>query len=206
MNPLAVTPTFFDTVERRSLLLSAAHAWRGTPFFANSSAPGRDGGVDCVRLLRAIYVATGVLAELPLPAYRMDHGQHSSRSLLIEAFETWPELTSRFARVWRQTDSDSQLPVLRSLGEGGSALSSQLVCQLLPGDTLCFLAGKVPHHGGLMLPGGEFLHTLKRRGVHALRLDAVLRGWRVLGYLAAVYRPLPVESALSPQLSALSLP
>lgn len=161
-------PTWFDTSPKFFALERAAERWMGTPFFANSEACGRDGGVDCVRLLHAIYSELGVMPRIEIPPQVMDAGQHSAHSLLLEAFETWPVLRERFARV---PDCSA--------------------ANILPGDALCFVAGRVPHHGGLMLGAGEVLHVLKPEGVHRMQLAAVIRGRRILGELAAVYRPLP---------------
>jgi len=162
-------PTFYDTPAKVAALRAAAVALVGTPFFANSEAPGRDGGIDCVHALNWIHRTAGAIGSLEIPRQTMDHGQHSDRSLLIEAFETWPGLRSRFAR-----------------------LPDCLPASLLPGDCLCFLAGHVPHHGGVLLDAGDMLHVLKRDGAHLMPLGAVVRGRRILGYLAAAYRPLPL--------------
>ena len=171
-------PTYFDTPEKLAMLRTAARLVLHTPFCANSEAPGPDGGLDCVHTLNWVYRFCGAIGHLVIPRQAMDAGQHTDRSALIEAFATWPHLRDRFTPVWR-ADPGSQL----------SALGSQL----LPGDALCFLAGKVPHHGGIVLEDGEFLHALRDHGVHTMRLDASLRGWQPLGLLAAVYRPLPQD-------------
>jgi cell wall-associated NlpC family hydrolase len=162
-------PTYFDSPARLYALEISAQEWLGTPFFANSEAFGRDGGVDCVRLLHAIYSELGVIPRIEIPPQVMDAGQHSGHSLLLEAFETWPVLRERFARV---PDCSA--------------------ANILPGDALCFVAGRVPHHGGLMLGAGLVLHALKPEGVHRMQLTAVIRGRRILGELAAIYRPLPL--------------
>lgn len=172
-------PTYYDSPEKLARLRVAAAAVMGTPFFANSEVPGRAGGIDCVHLLNWVHRACGAIDQVAIPRQRMDHGQHSGHSLLIEAFETWPELTARFSRVWRRTDEPEEAPL------------AELRAALLPGDTLCLRAGRVPHHGGLMLEGGALLHTLRGEGVHTIPLGAVIRGWRILGRLEAVYRPLP---------------
>lgn len=168
-------PSYYATPARLLALRSAAGALERTPFFANSEAPGRDGGMDCVRLLHWLYRTTGAIGRIEIPRQRMDHGQHSAHSLLIEAFDTWPELTTRFACVWRQTNPEDCAPL----------------AQCLPGDALCFLAGKAPHHGGVLLEGAEMVHVLAGPGVHMLSLRAVVRGQNALGRLAAVFRPLP---------------
>ena len=170
-----MTPSYFNTPEKIALLQQQAAQLIGTPFFLNSEAPGRDGGIDCVHTLNWLYRTTGAIDAVAIPRQHPDHGQHSQRSLLIEAFETWPQLTTRFALVWeRPADDENPAPDL-----------------FLPGDALCFTAGYVPHHGGVLLAHGDVLHTLKRPGVHTVRLDAVIHRRRVLDYLAAVYRPLP---------------
>ena len=101
-------PTWFDTVERRSLLLSAAAAWERTPFFENSEAQGPDGGVDCIRLLHGIYTSLGIIPRIEIGRQIADLGQHSDKSLLIEAFETFPDLVSRFRRVPFAADCSSR--------------------------------------------------------------------------------------------------
>lgn len=173
-----IIPTWFDTVERRSLLMSAARLWQDTPFFDNSCAPGPDGGVDCVNLQNAIYSTCAVIPRQTIPPQVMDAGQHSERSLLIEAFETWPDLRARFACVWCCERSPANI-------------AAEDFAFILPGDSLCFRAGRVAHHGGLMLIAGEFIHAIRPTGVHRTQLAAAIRGRRILGELAAVYRPLP---------------
>jgi hypothetical protein len=168
-----MTPSWYNSPARLADLRAAALRVEGTPFHANSEAPGAGGGMDCVRLLHFIYRTTGVLPFIEIPRQSMLHGQHSEHSLLIEAFETWPELRRRFAVV----------PC--------SPANSYTVADVLPGDALCFIAGKVPHHGGLMLSGDTFLHTLKPAGAHFFHLRAAFRGHSILGELAAVYRPRP---------------
>lgn len=162
-------PTYYDSPERLSALRRAAGQLIGTPFYANSEAPGRDGGIDCVHALNWIHRTCGAIGPLEIPPQTMDHGAHSDHSLLIEAFETWPGLCTRFAR-----------------------LPDCLPANLLPGDCLCFRAGKVPHHGGVLVNARDLLHVLKRDGAHLIQLGAVIRGRNLLGYLAAVYRPLPL--------------
>ncbi len=174
-------PTWFNSDARLSALRACAKQCEGTPFFANSEAPGKDGGFDCIRGLHYILRTVGVIPRLELPLHTMDHGQHSEHSLLIEAFETWPVLQARFACVWRQTAFDLP-PASRPAAPASD---------ILGGDILCFLAGKVPHHGGMALNKTDFIHTLKPAGMHVTQLGVVFRGWKILGGLAAVYRPLP---------------
>ena len=174
-------PTWFDRPAKIAALRALAESLVGTPFFPNSEAPGRDGGMDCVHLINYIDRTLGLFGQIEIPPQIMDHAQHSERSALIEAFETWPALKARFARV---TDCSPE--------------------NILPGDHLCFLFGKAPHHGGLMLDRGEFLQTLRPEGAHLMLLRAAVRGWKILGQLAAVYRPLP--DSLAPAATATAEP
>jgi cell wall-associated NlpC family hydrolase len=163
-----MTPTWFNSPERIQKLTTLCAELEGTPFFANSEAPGRDGGMDCVHALNYVFRTLGVIGPLAIPEQTMDHGAHAEHSRLIEAFETWPELRARFV-----------------------ALPDCSPANLLPGDVLCFTAGKVPHHGGLMGEHGHFWHTLEGHGWHRMQLGAAVRGWKILGALARAYRPLP---------------
>ena len=171
--------SYFDGPEKLALLRSAAAELKGTPFYPNSEAPGRTGGIDCVHTLNWLYRACGAVGYIDVPPQTMDYGQHATSSRLIEAFDTWPELRARFACIWRAP----------------AAAQTDLRAILLPGDALCFLEGAVSHHGGVLLEHGDFLHCLSREGVHTMRLAAVYRGWRVLGRIAAVYRPLPLPGS-----------
>jgi cell wall-associated NlpC family hydrolase len=159
--------SFFDTPERKALLFQSAQTVIGTPFFANSEAPGELGGMDCVHLLNYVYRSCGVIGPLSWPDKAMDWAQHNEKSILIEAFDTWPELTSNFVLI-----------------------PSVDIRDLLLGDALMFKMEKVSHHSGVYLGDGDILHTLKKRGAHTIRYDLVLRGKSVLGYLVAAYRPI----------------
>jgi cell wall-associated NlpC family hydrolase len=151
------------------MLMQVARLWDRTPFFPNSCAPGPGGGVDCVNLMNAIYATCACIPRQRIPSHVMDYGQHADRSLLIEAFETWPDLKARFVR-----------------------LEDCSPANIIPGDALCFLAGKVPHHGGVMLIADEFIHAYaSNEGVHRTQLAAAIRGKKILGRLAAVFRPIP---------------
>ena len=179
MNSLLATPSWFDDPAAVAALRATAAALVGTPFAENSEVPGPLGGMDCVHLVHYVDRTLGLIPPLTLPAYRVDVGQHVGRSLLLEAFATMPELVARFRRVWRRTDELEGAPL------------RELRAALRPGDHLFFRHGRLPHHAGLYLGAGEFLHTLRRDGAHLMRLDAVVRGWSILGQLQAVYRPLP---------------
>jgi cell wall-associated NlpC family hydrolase len=180
---MSAVPSFYATPERVADLVRVCAGLYGTPFFPNSEAPGEDGGMDCVHLLNYVHRTCGALGPVQIPRQVMDAGQHSPHSKLIEAFETWPELKARFVCVWQQTQ------------EGGPIIAP---AELVPGDVLCFRAGLAPHHGALLLPDGWIFHTLAGVGAHRYQLRAAVRGWRILGELAAVYRPLPLAADAAP--------
>lgn len=161
-------PSWFDPPERLAALEAEARRWEGTPFFPNSEACGRDGGADCVHLVHGVLCAVGAIPRLTLPIVAMDAGQHAARSLLIDFLETDPVCRERFAR-----------------------LPDCSPANILPGDVLCFTAGRVPHHAGLMRTGREFLHTLKDVGAHRMHLRSAVLGWHIFGQIAAVFRVRP---------------
>lgn len=163
-----MTPTWFNSSERLADLQWITGTLARTPFFPNSEAPGLAGGMDCVHLINYIYRELGVIPRIEIPRQVMDHGQHSERSLLIEAFETWPELKARFVR-----------------------LPDCSAANILPGDALCFTAGRVPHHTGIKMAGSDIFHTLHPVGAHRTPLNVAIRSTRILGALAAVFRPTP---------------
>ena len=173
---IAPSTSWFNTPEKIAALRAAAERWCGTPFFANSEACGRDGGVDCIHLLHGIYAGLGVIPPQEIPPHAMDWGDHADRSLLLEALETWPDLVARFGCVYRRS---------------AAAAGVDPFFTAAPGDLLVFNGGRVPHHGGLMLDRDEFVHALRPEGVHRLHLRAAVRGWKILGSLVAIYRPRP---------------
>lgn len=165
-----MTPTFYDSPPHLAAFSAACARARGTPFRPNSEAPGPDGGFDCVHLLNWVHRTCGAIGRVEIPRQTMDHGHHSDRSLLLEAFDTWPGLRERFTR----------LPAADCSPEN-----------FLPGDVLCFTQGRVPHHGALWIGCGCVLHALRPAGVYEHHLAALVRGQRLFGHLAAAYRPLP---------------
>ena len=69
-----MTLTYFDTPEKLSILRRMAAQLVGTPFFANSEAPGKDGGMDCVHALNWLYRSCGVIDLIQIPRQTMDAG------------------------------------------------------------------------------------------------------------------------------------
>lgn len=130
---------YFNSPDKILVLEKEAIQWVGTPFAAHQSV--KRGGVDCVRLVAALYIATGFLREFNPPRYAMGEGNHRHNSKLLEWFDG-------------RTDFERH-----ELAEG----------MPMPGDTLCFNMSLSGHHAGIMLQDGWFLHALPSRFV--LRSD-----------------------------------
>jgi cell wall-associated NlpC family hydrolase len=62
--------------ERRLAVIQIAHSWRGTPFHHGAAVKGKQGGVDCGRLLAEIYREAGVLPDIAIPHFAHDFFLH----------------------------------------------------------------------------------------------------------------------------------
>lgn len=90
MNP------FFNSDERRSALLAESLRWIGTPWFANSAACGKRGGVSCHNLPRAILMAVGALPnDFPMITGDPNGTRHSNQSVI----EPWIDGRREFVPV-----------------------------------------------------------------------------------------------------------
>lgn len=127
---------------RRAMLLQAARAWRGTPFYPNSCAIGPSGGVDCVRLQAAIHHRTGFVPRLQLPRSTMDYSAHGRVSELLRWLREEPALQGRLQEIVRPATDD-----------------------LLTGDLVTLLEDRVEHHLGTLVTGGDIVHCLRPLGV-----------------------------------------
>lgn len=87
-----MTPTWFNTDDRRQALLDSANSWLGTPFAGNSSAKGI--GVSCHTLAAALYEEAG-REMFQVPEVPMSHARFSRESLLID----WMAQSPSFVRV-----------------------------------------------------------------------------------------------------------
>lgn len=128
--------SYFSTLERQAELRRVALSWQGTPMRPHTAVKGRNGGVDCVCLIAAVMGECGVPHDFQPPDYSLDWGSHCEESLLL--------------KYLRAAD------VVEELADGTAPL---------PGDILTFKIGKTEHHGAILLPGGEFIHAVKRGGV-----------------------------------------
>jgi cell wall-associated NlpC family hydrolase len=125
-------------------LEAAARRWLGTPWCANSAAPGPAGGVACHRLPCELYRAAGVWPEgLAVPAGSPNEGRHAGSSPIPAWLDAQPE----FARL-----------------QGGDAHAA--------GVLLGFsLHGACVAHLGVVLAGRRFIHVLQHRSTVIDLLD-----------------------------------
>lgn len=139
-----MTPTWFNTSERVSALVSEAESWRGTPFAGNSSAKGV--GVSCQMLVGSLYAAVGCagVSVDSIPEVPMAQARFSSVSLVDAYFAGLPD------GVFTHLEPD---------------------CEPLPGDVLGFRINRIVHHLGVALPGGQFIHALDGIGTNISALD-----------------------------------
>ncbi len=83
---------WFDLPGRTEALHRAARQWIGTPWAANSAAPGPGGGVSCHRLPHALLVATGALpSEFKVPVGNPNDTRHAPESTIAGWLEGCPE-------------------------------------------------------------------------------------------------------------------
>lgn len=81
---------FFNNPERIAALAAEAERWRGTPWCANSDAPGPQGGVSCHNLPRAVYIATNALTE-SFPKIVGYPNRHAKQSVIEPFLDSRPE-------------------------------------------------------------------------------------------------------------------
>lgn len=153
-------PYFLDPA-REATLRAAARAWLGTPFREGGRVPGRHGGVDCVGFILACYVAAGFVAagEVVVPAYDVDHYEHSDVSRLEEWFRA-PAVRERMPRC------DEAEP-------------------RRTGDLVFIRHRRAVHHCALWIDGALW-HTVRGHGVLAMKPETLeLTG----AQLRSHYRP-----------------
>jgi len=86
------TAGWFDLPGRTEALHQAARQWLGTPWAANSAAPGPGGGVSCHRLPHAVLIEIGALPEgFKVPVGNPNATRHSTESFIAPWLENRPE-------------------------------------------------------------------------------------------------------------------
>ena len=93
-----MTPTFFDTFERRGCLLKELQEWLGTPFVHRAHI--KQAGIDCVQLIGQVMTKCGVVGSYDFGNYPLDWGEHRADSLIVQYIEG----THRFAQIIGDTE------------------------------------------------------------------------------------------------------
>lgn len=152
-----------SNLSRGTKIASIARSWLGTPFFPHQAIKGV--GCDCVQLARAIYVEAGHAPEtVVFPKYSLDGGYHLGRSTVISFLEE----CGLFSCSWdHEIDRHAPPPTIQ------------------PGDLLTFKIGRVPHHVGIAVGGGKFIHAIRDYGV----IECDLRDSTWASRLRSVWRP-----------------
>jgi cell wall-associated NlpC family hydrolase len=63
--------------EGRAEVDRIAREWIGTPFHDLGEVKGKNGGVDCAKLLKCVYVEAGVIPDFAIERYSPQHFLHS---------------------------------------------------------------------------------------------------------------------------------
>lgn len=140
--------------ETTNLLEHAARQWAGTPFRANSSTRGPEGGVCCHFLVTAVYAEAGLVIS-NVPKGPPGYARFQRQSIM----EPWIDACPLFTRV-------------ADLGD------------IRPGDLVGFRIGSAIHHLAIVLTGERIVHALDRLGVVVTPLrdptwvDRIAAVWR----------------------------
>ncbi len=62
--------------QQRQAVIAEALTWIGTPYHHEAEVKGE--GVDCAKLLRAVYSSTGMIPDIKIPHYPPDWHMHRS--------------------------------------------------------------------------------------------------------------------------------
>lgn len=165
-----MTASWYNTPARIGSLDTAAQAWLGTPFMANSAIPGPGGGVSCHNLLGELHFATGRLARFAIPRRDPALLQHATPDLLLREVDTL-----LLPRGFTALDLHSTLdPRLSSVPVGA---------------LLVIRFGRTLHHLVTMLSAGRIVHVTRLGGVAIEPLASLFANRKVPISLAAVRLP-----------------
>lgn len=137
---------------RIAALEAEVRRWLGTPFRADSAAPGAAGGVDCVRLVEELNAGAGPGPRFAFPRKPLDWTAHSKVSLI----EQW-------------LDGQAEDPRSRELAQHFRRLADGAAVQA--GDIVTFRIHHAAQHMGVALNEREFCHVMWHSAVTVSRLD-----------------------------------
>jgi cell wall-associated NlpC family hydrolase len=73
-----------NELEGRPAIVREALEWIGTPYHDHGEVKGRNGGVDCAKLIKLVYRNAGIIADFDIGHYSPQHYLHSERELYLE--------------------------------------------------------------------------------------------------------------------------
>jgi hypothetical protein len=117
-----------DAVDR------VARSWIGTPFHDHGEIKGRQGGVDCAKLLKCVFVEAGLLADFKIEHYSPQHFLHQDREQFLEYVRALAE------------------KIVRDAGRSGDVEIAEAEARY--GDIVLYKAAKVFCHGGIIVKPG----------------------------------------------------
>lgn len=137
---------------RVASLEAEVQRWLGTPFRADSAAPGAAGGVDCVRLIDELNAGAGPGPRFHFPRKPLDWTAHSKVSLI----ELWLDGAADDPR------SQELARHFRRLQDGE---------QIRPGDLITFRIHHAAQHCGMALGPASFCHVMWHSAVTISSLE-----------------------------------
>jgi cell wall-associated NlpC family hydrolase len=147
---------FFAQLDRVTLLRAEADAWLGTPYYPFSRAKGQDGGVDCLGLTEALYIACGLAREgdFVFPRTAADYQSHRAELRVLKYLRGEIAEDPQSARLVELFE-ELPLPEERKNIDVG---------RFLPGDMIALRqAGQF--HLPIYLGNRFFVHCLRPLGV-----------------------------------------
>ena len=154
---------FFESAAAVQRLCEAAAIWRDTPFRADSRAPGRTGGVDCVGLCEELMKAAGV-CEFEFPREQSDYQGHAPGKILryLRGRVADDPRSAHLARIFAEISLPApQGPTLTRRHTVPWNPPREL---FVPGDlVICKSDGLF--HMPIMLGGRQFISAVRDQGV-----------------------------------------
>ena len=159
--------TVADAVTKRNLVVTEARSWIGTPYETNQMCKGA--GVDCARLLVAVYRACGLVPEEEIGIFSGDWFNHATEDVYMH-------------RIVRHAYKIVEAVAVRSL-------DPIWVNRALPGNILLARVNgsRIYNHGGIVTSWPWAVHAM-RGGVREVEVprdllwaDAIITVFDIFG-------------------------